>query len=71
MKKALNAIYALKADKRTSDKVPVFLKEIHEDLNESYPSMVVYPQILDYSIIIHQITRRFESETFWLWNLLY
>ena len=31
--------------------------------------MVVYPQTLDYSIIIHQLTHCSESETFWLLNL--
>ena len=39
-----------------------------EDSNKSYPSMVAPPQILKYSIIMHQIIH--SSDTSWLLNLL-
>ena len=37
--------------------------KIHDDSNKSYPSMVAHPQILEYSIIMHQIIYSFESDT--------
>ena len=36
--------------------------KIHEVSSKSYPSMVAHPQILEYSIIMHQIIHSFESD---------
>ena len=37
--------------------------KIHKDSSKSYPSMVVHPQILYYSLIMHQIIHCFVSDT--------
>ena len=44
--------------------------QIYEDSNKSYPLMVAHPQILECSMIMHQIFHSFESDTSSLFNLL-
>ena len=36
--------------------------KIHKDPNKQYPAMVAHPQILDNSMIMHQIIHYFESD---------
>ena len=63
-------ICILQVDKNTTN-YQDFLKKFHEDSNKSYPSMVVNPQILDYSMIMHQIIHCFETDTSWILNLIF
>ena len=43
--------------------IATFSNETYEDSSKSYPLMLPYPQILQYSKIMHQITHSSEKDT--------